>query len=250
MKNTCFPESDQVKNACFVEPHPDDAVRQTGGIIAELSQCFKVSILTLSLGQMGAGSSDVRKKEAQLAAKTLNAESLFLDFVDTQIAVENQSILKVVQLIREKMFDVMFAPYPNRGEGCLYGNNAHPDHHNTGELITHAVSLSNITKIDQTTKPHRVSNLFYYLLPEGVVPDTLFPISDEAMELALKAAEEYKSQNSYKGPIPFKDFLRQKRMRYHSNMGVKLPPGYNYSEGFVSASPIVMSPSLLLGQQF
>lgn len=246
IKKSSFFELDPNRNVCFVEPHPDDAVRQTGGIIAELSQCVKVSILTLSLGQMGAGTPDTRAEEAARAAKKLNAESVILDFVDTQITVDNESILRTVKVIREKMFDLIFAPYPKRGEAALYGNSAHPDHYNTGELITRALCPSNIAKIDPTTKPHRVSKLFYYLLPEGVVPDILVPISDKAMELALDAAEEYKSQNTYKGPIPFRDFLRYKRLRYHGNMGSQLPPGYNYSEGFVNASPLVMSAQMLV----
>ncbi len=246
-------------NIGFVEAHPDDGRIAGYTILAEIylellkliTHGIRIKISTiifpLTLGQMGAGTPDVRRKESENAARVLHAKSVPLDFFDTQIEVDNNSILKVAKFIRQNMFHILFAPYPTRGEMCLYGNNAHPDHFNTGELVTRAVLYSNIKKIDEYTVPHKVSQLYYYDPPLGVVPNIMVPISNQAMDLALEAAAQYESQNSYKGPMTFEEFLKTRRTMYHSKMGVSLPSGYQYAEPLVSASPMLMSPSMLLG---
>ena len=201
--------------------HPDDAERHMGGTIVHLARnAHRGVLVALTSGQMGTfGDPEVRSREFRKAADMLGVEAIVLDFVDTQIQDDAESRLKIARCIRQQKPDLIFAPYPRRG-GCIHGIHAHPDHYVTGEVVTKAIALASIRKIDDS-EPHRVAQLFHYLLPDGVEPNVLFPITDEEMALALRAIDAHESQKpAYKGNVPLVEYLKTNEARY---LLLKLP---------------------------
>jgi LmbE family N-acetylglucosaminyl deacetylase len=229
-----------VFNCLVFGAHPDDAERQMGGTIAHLvSMGHAVTIVSLTAGQRGThGDELTRRAEFAKASEMLGAKSDVLDFMDTQVMDTLESRAKIAHQIRLHKPRVIFVPYPARGY-CLFGNNAHPDHLGTGELVTASIPLANIQKFDALS-PHRVSQLLYYMLPEGVAPNLFVPISEEEWQRALASAQSYVSQEeSFTGNISLSEYLTGMRRMYRK-MGVVLPDGCQLAEGFFHASPMVL----------
>jgi LmbE family N-acetylglucosaminyl deacetylase len=221
--------------------HPDDDVRHMGGTLAHLVRTGR-SLLMVSLtsGQMGTyGDSETRKHEHEAAAKVLGADSRVLNLVDTAIENTNESRLAVAHLVREFQPTLVFAPYFERGAG-VYSVSAHRDHSTTGQIVTEALLLARLSKIDSLTA-HRVPNLLYYMLPPEVKPDILIAISDEDMHLALEAIAQQASQgNAFVADVTLAEYLTAQRRANYRVHGVQLPKGCNLAEAFVLASPLVL----------
>lgn len=227
-------------------PHPDDAERHVGGTIAQLAENGnRVVLVALTSGQMGTyGEAATRKAEFEAAAAILGAEPVILDFMDTRIADDDASRLNIAHVIRTYRPELVLAPYPERGS-ALHGVHAHVDHWTTGKLVTNAVMLANIAKVDGLA-PHRVNVMFYYLVPPGVQPTVIVEISAEQMDTALHAVAAHASQAAaYTGAVPLADYLVALRRTPHRKYGIRLPDGGDLSEVFLALGPTVMGDPVL-----
>ncbi len=220
--------------AVFIGAHPDDIERNAGGAVAMLAGAgWEVQMVSLTSGQMGTyGDPETRKKEFEASVSTLGVTGVIMGMADTKIMNDELSCLAVAGYVRHFRPHVVFAPYLERGQGCLYGNGAHRDHYITGQLVTSALLLANITKAVPGVAPWRTEIFCYYLLPVGIVPDFFIPVSERAMQLALKAIDQYVSQQGlYRGHGTLGEYLISQRM-LHTRMGVRLPEGFTLAEGF------------------
>ena len=221
--------------------HPDDVERQMGGTIVSLTRSgYRVLIISLTSGQMGSyGTPGKRKKEFAKAARILDADSMVLEFTDTGIPNDRESQLIIARFLRTHQPTLVFAPYPERGD-CLHGNHAHPDHAATGTLVRDAIALANIRKTS-AAEPWYVPHLLYYMLPAGVAPNAIFPITAEEMAQAVQAVAQHVSQQpAYKGIVPLAAYLTDRRRIPHRDAGIRLSSQRDLSEGFVHVGPTVL----------
>jgi len=101
-------------NVIVFGAHPDDAELSMGGTIARLTKNkYRVGIVDLTKGEMGTrGSAQIRKKEAEEAAKILNVKvRKNLSIPDGNIKLNDENIKKVVKVIRKYKPEIIFAPY-------------------------------------------------------------------------------------------------------------------------------------------
>jgi bacillithiol biosynthesis deacetylase BshB1 len=127
-------------DALVFAAHPDDAELGMGGTIAKFTKSnLKVGLVDFTLGEMSTrGNSDIRKQEADKAAKILKTsirENLMIP--DGDIQLTNEYVKKIVPLIRRHRPKVIFAPY---------FNDRHPDHISASNLIKKAFFVSGLKK--------------------------------------------------------------------------------------------------------
>ncbi|HWP98399.1 MAG TPA: PIG-L deacetylase family protein [Syntrophomonadaceae bacterium] len=125
------------KRVMVFAPHPDDDILGCGGSICwHRAQGHEVSIVYLTCGEAGtrAGSSQElktrRQDEARQGAALLEVQDLiFLGFPDGGLEIQEETLDRVIQLLREKRPYTIY--FPHIGE-------LHRDHVKTCELVSEA----------------------------------------------------------------------------------------------------------------
>ena len=88
----------------IIMAHPDDAeLCCSGTILSSIDKGFSVGMIDLTRGELGTrGSGKIRTEEANNAAKLLGVDFRYnLELRDGFISHDEESILKVVKIIRE-----------------------------------------------------------------------------------------------------------------------------------------------------
>ncbi|MCW9096329.1 MAG: bacillithiol biosynthesis deacetylase BshB1 [Ignavibacteriaceae bacterium] len=172
--------------------HPDDAELSMGGTIARFtSKGLKVGVVDLTRGEMSTrGNTKTRTKETEAASKVLKLKIREnLDLPDGEISISQNSLKKVIILLRNYKPKIVFAPY---------FNDRHPDHIDTSAIIKRAVFKSGLEKFVTTFKgkkqhPFRPNKIFYYMQTYLFIPSVIVDISDH-FETKMKSVLEFKSQ--------------------------------------------------------
>ena len=172
--------------------HPDDAELSMGGTIARFtSEGLKVGIADLTKGEMSTrGNTKIRAKETGEASRILRIkirENLGLQ--DGNISLSENSLKKVVSLIRKYRPTIVFAPY---------FNDRHPDHIDTSMLVKRAVFSSGLEKFKTSftgkSQLHfRPKKIFYYMQTYLFQPSVIVDISDY-FGTKIKSIRAFKSQ--------------------------------------------------------
>ena len=172
--------------------HPDDAELSMGGTIARFtSKGLKVGVIDLTKGELSTrGSTKIRAKETQTASRILKLKVREnLNLQDGNISVSQNSLNKVVGLIRKYKPKIVFAPY---------FNDRHPDHIDASALIKRAVFKSGLEKLktsvdSKSQHPFRPKKIFYYMQTYLFQPSVIVNISDY-FEIKMKSVLAFKSQ--------------------------------------------------------
>ncbi len=138
--------------------HPDDVEIGAGGFLAkEAALGYKVGIVDLTRGEMGSrGTPDERAGEAGRAAVILGAVwRLNLELPDGNVTVNQESITKVVKVIRTYRPSIILAPY---------WEDRHPDHVKTGQLVIEAHFKAGLKKFEPEWEAFRPSIVLHYFL--------------------------------------------------------------------------------------
>lgn len=170
--------------------HPDDVELSMGGtIISLIERGFKVGVVDLTQGELSSrGNLEIRKKETEKASKILGInyrENLKME--DGNIEVKEESIKKVVEVIRKFKPQLVFAPY---------FRDRHPDHENAAQLIKASVfysGLKNFVVKNKSLEPHRPKKTFYYMQTYPFEPTFIYDISPY-FELKMEAVLAFSSQ--------------------------------------------------------
>lgn len=213
--------------------HPDDVeLGCSGTLIKHVKLGYKVGICDFTRGEMGTrGTPELRIEESEKGREIIGAlirDNLNMQDVWTEVNQEN--ILKVIQIIRKYQPDVVF---------CNAKEDRHPDHAKGAELIQKAVFLSGLKKIEtkdegKAQDAYRPNKLYYYIQSRFLNPDFVVDISD-SMDQKFKSIMAYKSQfynpessepETYISSQQFLDSLKAKETIYGKTIGVK------YAEGF------------------
>lgn len=170
--------------------HPDDVELSMGGtIISLIERGFKVGVVDLTQGELSSrGNLDIRKKETEKASKILGISYREnLKMKDGKIEVNEESIKKVVEVIRKFKPQLVFAPY---------FRDRHPDHENAAQLIKGSVfysGLKNFVIKNKFLEPHRPKKIFYYMQTYPFEPTFIYDISPY-FELKMEAVLAFSSQ--------------------------------------------------------
>ncbi len=170
--------------------HPDDVELSMGGtIISLIERGFKVGVVDLTQGELSSrGNLEIRKKETEKASKILGINFREnLKMKDGNIEVKEESIKKVVEVIRKFKPQLVFAPY---------FRDRHPDHENAAQLIKASVfysGLKNFVVKNKSLEPHRPKKTFYYMQTYPFEPTFIYDISPY-FELKMEAVLAFSSQ--------------------------------------------------------
>lgn len=172
--------------------HPDDLELAAGGTLAlHCRQGYKVVGVDMTAGEMSAnGTPAIRREEALRAGKILGLQArLNLGLPDLGVRVEEEQVRIVVESIRKLKPRIILTQY---------WESHHPDHENTGLLLTRAFFLAALTKYRTESPAHQAAAIYYYDLPSYLNPAFIVDITD-VQPVKMEALRAHASQ-----------FLRQK----------------------------------------
>lgn len=206
--------------------HPDDAEIGTGAFLLKMkSRGYRTGMVSLTEGDMGAGTRKLRKREAEEAAKLLELDTFeMLDLGDTRLEDNFKNRKQVAFLIRKYRPKIVLAPHyavePGRGRG-------HADHIAAGHLVTHAANFAHLEKFPAGGRPHGVQKVLYYFLTPFERPSFIVAV-DEELPRAVEAIKAHSSQFGRPGYRTIPDRL-QTLARYFG-----LLIGCTYGQAFYS----------------
>ena len=172
--------------------HPDDIELGCGGTIIKHAESGKMIVLAdLTYGELGTrGDVETRKAEAEEAAKLMGVNHrLNLGFRDGFFKVDEEHILKVIQVIRKFKPEVVLANAIT---------DRHPDHGRGAELVRQAAFLSGLRRIETIEEgviqeSWRPKNVYHYIQALDITPDFVVDVTGYA-EKKKAAVLAHKSQ--------------------------------------------------------
>jgi N-acetylglucosamine malate deacetylase 1 len=176
----------------------------------------------------------MRKQEADKASKILGVvirENL--KFPDRGLFMTDERIRQVADMIRHYKPDIVFAPYHE---------DRHPDHGNCARIVEEAVFSAGIKKYrtDKNNEPHRVKNIYFYMINGFHKPDFVIDISEE-MKLKKLGLEAYESQfiksdETIDTPLVngYIETVEARERMFGKEVGVA------FAEGFKTKTPILL----------
>ncbi len=171
----------------FFGAHPDDVELSAGGTVAKcVKDGLRVGIVDLTRGEMGTrGTPQVRKREAQSAAKALGATfRQQLDFEDGNLQTGRDQELQIIALLRIWRPKLVIAPWPD---------DRHPDHTRTGRIVTDASFYAGLRALETGLEAHRPQTVLYYLQNYMVPPSFVVDVT-RTWKTKMKAVAAFKSQ--------------------------------------------------------
>lgn len=221
--------------------HADDVEIGMGGTIAKYASLGKkIGICDLTDADLSSnGTVELRKTEAKHAAKILGvAERTSLGLPDRGLYLNEKYIQKIASIIRVWQPEIVFAPF---------FTDRHPDHGNCARLVVEAVFSAGIRKFqtEQGELPHRVKNVYFYMINGFQQPDFAIDISS-FMKTKKEALNAYKSQfqltaDSVDTPL-VNGYIETVEAR--EKMFGKLV-GVDFAEGFKTDKPVLLHRDLL-----
>ncbi|WP_423798942.1 bacillithiol biosynthesis deacetylase BshB1 [Neobacillus sp. SAB-20_R2A] len=220
--------------------HADDVEIGMAGTIAKLTaEGYRVGICDLTDADLSSnGNVALRKAEAAKAADVLGVSyRTSLGFPDRGLYLKDEYIRKIADIIRQHKPKLVFAPF---------FEDRHPDHGNCARLVEEAVFSAGIKKYEtESSEPHRVNRLYFYMINGFHKPDFTVDIS-MSMEKKIAALQSYKSQfdrtdTSYDTPL-VNGYIETVEAR--ERMFGKLV-NVTYAEGFKTMVPILLNRDLL-----
>lgn len=173
-------------------PHPDDAEIGAGAFLLKMKNLgYRTGIVVLTEGDMGAGTSEVRRGETERAAQGLKLDALeIMNLGDTRLEDSFENRVAVASVIRKRRPKIVLAPWyglePGRGRG-------HADHIVCGHLVTHATNFAHLEKFPAEGKPHAVRKILYFFLAPFERPTFIVPV-DQEFPRAIEALAAHESQ--------------------------------------------------------
>jgi bacillithiol biosynthesis deacetylase BshB1 len=222
--------------------HPDDIELSCAGVLlVEKLNGKKVGIIDLTRGELGTrGNVQTRKEEAENSAVILGVdvrENLGMDDGFFKNDKENQ--LAIIKVLRKYRPEVVI---------CNAPADRHPDHGRSAELVSDAVFLSGLTKIETSDEPGHLQQawrpkyVFNYIQDIYLSPTFVVDISN-VFDKKIEAIEAFSSQfytpgasdkepQTYISSPEFLESIINRAKMFGRMIGVK------YAEGFLSKKMI------------
>jgi LmbE family N-acetylglucosaminyl deacetylase len=183
------------KTALFFAPHPDDVEFGISFYYMKLlEQNYRVVQVSMTDGAFGTANPEfkgkrlvkIREQELNRANKVFedafqkNIEILRLGYTDGYLPLTSSTRNRVIYIIKQYKPDIVFAPDP------WYSQDYHPDHINTGRLVTFALK-----KIAPTLQKPIPLILFYSYKPNHYIV-----FNGRHLKILYNAFSKHKSQIS------------------------------------------------------
>ena len=224
--------------------HADDVEIGMGGTVAKFAAAGKrIVICDLTQAEMSSnGTIHTRMEEAKNAGETLGIMHRINAYLpDRGLLLKEEYIARIASIIRIYQPKLVFVPYEI---------DRHPDHGNCAKLVEEACFSAGVRKFvdERDQPPHRVENMFYYMINGFHKPDFAIDVSDY-IELKAEGLKAYKSQfemteSSHKTPL-VDDYIESVIAR-DKMIGKEV--GVRYAEGFFSKKPLLLANDLLGGK--
>lgn len=213
--------------------HPDDASIFCGGTLAKHSgRGDEVHVAYMTRGGYG-GPGDrtedqiakMRVQEANAAGKILGVSTSFLGFKDGRIEHSLENRRKVNDAIRKHHPDLLLTHERE---------DDHPDHRNTGRLVTDACYQASLPMTESDYDPVDPDNIYYFGKPSlDFEPDVFVDVSNQ-VDTKVEAINCHESQVKFlkeHGGLDrsFDDLVKDVRAEARS-LGRKV--GCRFAEGF------------------
>lgn len=198
-----------------ISPHPDDVELCCGGLIGKMNgKGYRIGVVDLTRGELGTeGTAEIRMQEAAKAADILGVQTREnMDFGDCKLSSSFDNAKRLTDVIRQYRPLILIAPY---------GDEHHPDHAVSRELVDKAVFLAKLTKMQTGHKAHRVKMVIYYMLHKPFDPSFVVDVT-ETYEKKLEAVKAYKSQMKLMlGSEGLIESIKLRDQLYGSKIGAK-----------------------------
>jgi len=222
-------------DALFLGPHPDDVEIACSGAILRLAQGGKRSaIVDCTGGEMGSrGTAAERRSEAEAAASMLGVtKRRSLDLPDTAVAVDEDSVRRLVRALRELRPTMLFAPHEK---------DVHPDHVAAAQLAGKAWFFAGLSRYEpELGAPCRPRMLVRYPGNIPVEPTFALDVSDLAEKKAA-VIRCYRSQLATDGArshlVQGLDILERAQVRDRF-YGART--GCSFAEPYVVDGPVLL----------
>ena len=213
--------------------HPDDVEISAGATLLKYArEGKKIGIIDLTEGELGTrGSVEKRFEEAAKASKFIGLQMREnLNMGDGFIQDSNKNKIKIIECIRKYQPEMVLA-------NSIHDR--HPDHAKGANLVSEAVFLSGLRKIETSLngnvqEAYRPKILLHYIQDFYLNPDVILDVSttgEDKIELIKCFDSQFFNVNSKepKTPISGETFFKYLEGRMLS-LGREL--GVTYGEGF------------------
>ncbi|MGV3610056.1 MAG: bacillithiol biosynthesis deacetylase BshB1 [Fluviicola sp.] len=213
--------------------HPDDVeLSAAGTLLKHRAMGYTIGIIDLTQGELGSrGSKEIRKEEAEAAAKILGlTDRVNLKMADGFFEHSEENLRLLIEQIRRfKPSIVLLNAVSDR----------HPDHGKGSKLASEACFLAGLRRIETTwngepQEAHRPQFVYHYIQDRYLKPDFVIDVTD-FVEQKFDSIKAYKTQfwdpNSSEPKTPisgeeFFEFLRGRMAEFGRNIGVRYAEGY------------------------
>ena len=190
-----------------IAAHPGDALFTMGATLAQQIALGATGIvLSLSLGERGAPKDipiqrygEMQRTATEKAAQLIGAEAVFLPYPDAEIPFNEESSLRVCDLIREHKPDIVVTHW---------SGSWHKDHQNCHLIVRDAVFYAGLETLARSHPPHSVGKIYYadnWEDATNFVPDTYIDI-DAVYEKWLQACDAYPMWRGQTGFFRYNDY--------------------------------------------
>ena len=177
----------EVVDILAVGAHPDDVELSCGGLLLLMRRRgYRFALLDLTAGERGSrGDRETRAREAQAAAAKLGAAAReCLGLPDARLEPTGGAVRALVEAMRRYRPSLVLS---------MSGDDGHPDHRASRELVERASFLAALAKAEADGEPHRVRKVVRYGRHPWFRPSFVVDISD-VVEEKLEAIRCYASQ--------------------------------------------------------
>ena len=190
-----------------VAAHPGDGMFTMGATLAQqIERGGSGVLLSLSLGEKGAPKDspvqqygEMQRAATEKAAHLLGAEATFLSYPDAEIPFNEESSLRVCDVVREQKPEIVVTHW---------SGSWHKDHQNCHLIVRDAIFYAGLQTLQRSRPSHAVSKLFYadnWEDATNFIPDTYLNI-DAVCEKWLQACDFYPMWRGQTGFFRYNDY--------------------------------------------
>ncbi len=190
-----------------IAAHPGDGMFTMGATLAkQIERGGAGVLLSLSFGERGAPKDipvqqygTMQRKATENAAHLIGAEAIFLDYPDAEIPFNEESSLRVCDVIREQRPEAVVTHW---------SGSWHKDHQNCHLIVRDAIFFAGLETLAREHPAYAVSKIFYAENWEDAtnfVPDTYIDI-DSVYEKWMQACDFYPMWRGQTGFFRYNDY--------------------------------------------
>jgi len=190
-----------------IAAHPGDGMFTMGGTLAQqIERGGSGVLLSLSLGERGAPKDipvqqygQMQRAATEKAAHLLGAGALFLTYPDAELPFNEESSLRVCDVIREQKPEIVVTHW---------SGSWHKDHQNCHLIVRDAIFYAGLQTLQRSRPAHAVSKVFYadnWEDASNFIPDTYLNI-DAVCEKWLQACDFYPMWRGQTGFFRYNDY--------------------------------------------